>query len=180
MTGWPNRSTGAPEDRSSVPDPDHGCAVTLHHRERIEQAHLLVEVILAELDVEAGSTSTRSAWRLVRISEIWSGGARARPVEAVGGDGERLGGPLPGPGDGVNGAVGRQVRADPANPFWLRPERVPRELQNGSAPHKGCRPVLFTSTARVVVCLSGDVLVSHTLPCAVPSALKGLTSGFGM
>lgn len=28
--------------------------------------------------------------------------------------------------------------------------------------------------------VSGDVLVSHTLPCAVPSALRGLTSGFGM
>ena len=30
------------------------------------------------------------------------------------------------------------------------------------------------------VLLSGDVLVSHTVPRAVPSALKGLTSGFGM
>jgi hypothetical protein len=30
------------------------------------------------------------------------------------------------------------------------------------------------------VCMSGDVLVSHTVPRAVPSALKGLTSGFGM
>jgi hypothetical protein len=28
--------------------------------------------------------------------------------------------------------------------------------------------------------VSGGVLLSHTLPCAVPSALKGLTSGFGM
>jgi hypothetical protein len=28
--------------------------------------------------------------------------------------------------------------------------------------------------------LSGDVLLSHMLPRAVPSALKGLTSGFGM
>ena len=26
----------------------------------------------------------------------------------------------------------------------------------------------------------GGVLLSHTLPCAVPSALNGLTSGFGM
>ena len=30
------------------------------------------------------------------------------------------------------------------------------------------------------VLLSGNVLVSHTVPRAVPSALKGLTSGFGM
>ena len=30
------------------------------------------------------------------------------------------------------------------------------------------------------VFMSGDVLVSHTVPRAVPSALKGLTSGFGM
>src|SRR3954447_9195911 len=28
--------------------------------------------------------------------------------------------------------------------------------------------------------MSGDVLLSHKLPLAVPSALKGLTSGFGM
>ena len=28
--------------------------------------------------------------------------------------------------------------------------------------------------------LSGDVLLSHTLPSAVPSALTGLASGFGM
>jgi hypothetical protein len=28
--------------------------------------------------------------------------------------------------------------------------------------------------------LSGDVLLSHDLPVAVPSALSGLTSGFGM
>ena len=28
--------------------------------------------------------------------------------------------------------------------------------------------------------LSGGVLLSHTLACAVPSALGGLTSGFGM
>ena len=28
--------------------------------------------------------------------------------------------------------------------------------------------------------LVGGVLLSHTLPCAVPSALMGLASGFGM
>jgi len=28
--------------------------------------------------------------------------------------------------------------------------------------------------------MSGDVLLSHDLPVAVPSALNGLTSGFGM
>jgi len=28
--------------------------------------------------------------------------------------------------------------------------------------------------------LSGDVLLSHTVPSAVPSALAGLASGFGM
>ena len=31
-----------------------------------------------------------------------------------------------------------------------------------------------------VCVLSGDVLVSHTVPRAVPSALRSLTSGFGM
>ena len=30
------------------------------------------------------------------------------------------------------------------------------------------------------IIMSGSVLVSHTLPHAVPSALRGLTSGFGM
>jgi hypothetical protein len=29
-------------------------------------------------------------------------------------------------------------------------------------------------------CLSGGVLLSHTVTSAVPSALKGLASGFGM
>jgi hypothetical protein len=29
-------------------------------------------------------------------------------------------------------------------------------------------------------CMSGGVLLSHSLSVAVPSALKGLTSGFGM
>ncbi len=29
-------------------------------------------------------------------------------------------------------------------------------------------------------CMSGGVLLSHNLSVAVPSALKGLTSGFGM
>ena len=31
-----------------------------------------------------------------------------------------------------------------------------------------------------IECLSGGVLLSHTLPSAVPSALEGLASGFGM
>jgi hypothetical protein len=31
-----------------------------------------------------------------------------------------------------------------------------------------------------VFCMSGDVLLSHRFPPAVPSALKGLASGFGM
>lgn len=30
------------------------------------------------------------------------------------------------------------------------------------------------------VCMSGDVLLSHRFPPAVPSALKSLASGFGM
>ena len=39
---------------------------------------------------------------------------------------------------------------------------------------------MAVETAIPEVCLSGNVLVSHTVPRAVPSALKGLTSGFGM
>ena|SRR5688572_27548278 len=39
-------------------------------------------------------------------------------------------------------------------------------------------PTGFGGAFRVVNC--GDVLLSHTVSRAVPSALKGLTSGFGM
>src|SRR3954468_13052761 len=39
------------------------------------------------------------------------------------------------------------------------------------------RPVIGAALGNV---MSGDVLLSHDLPVAVPSALKGLTSGFGM
>ena len=41
----------------------------------------------------------------------------------------------------------------------------------------GGRPIRVASHVEV---LFGDVLLSHTLACAVPSALEGLTSGFGM
>jgi hypothetical protein len=34
--------------------------------------------------------------------------------------------------------------------------------------------------ASTTECMSGGVLLSHNLSVAVPSALKGLTSGFGM
>jgi hypothetical protein len=54
---------------------------------------------------------------------------------------------------------------------WRRP--TPRfSLENA----KG--PTGFGGAFRVVNC--GDVLLSHTVSRAVPSALKGLTSGFGM
>ena len=41
-------------------------------------------------------------------------------------------------------------------------------------------PKKASPKAGLFVVLSGDVLVSHTVPRAVPSALRGLTSGFGM
>src|SRR5690606_9332476 len=49
-------------------------------------------------------------------------------------------------------------------------------------PEKGrkntSRPIPERIDLEVYMC--GDVLVSHTVPRAVPSALRGLTSGFGM
>ena len=45
----------------------------------------------------------------------------------------------------------------------------------------GCAPTPAPGCVGAVVgCVSGGVLLSHTLACAVPSALGGLTSGFGM
>ena len=45
----------------------------------------------------------------------------------------------------------------------------------------GCAPTHAPGCVGAVVgCVSGGVLLSHTLACAVPSALGGLTSGFGM
>ena len=45
----------------------------------------------------------------------------------------------------------------------------------------GCAPTrVWGVWGHLWVCVSGGVLLSHTLACAVPSALGGLTSGFGM
>ena len=44
----------------------------------------------------------------------------------------------------------------------------------------GCAPTRVWGVGALWVCVSGGVLLSHTLACAVPSALGGLTSGFGM
>ena len=48
--------------------------------------------------------------------------------------------------------------------------------------HRCCRKRLRAAPrgAALSKSMSGDVLLSHDLPVAVPSALKGLTSGFGM
>src|SRR5680860_170645 len=50
-------------------------------------------------------------------------------------------------------------------------------LQPGGCGRVGRRR---TYTLPLAKYMSGDVLLSHNLPVAVPSALKGLTSGFGM
>ena len=44
----------------------------------------------------------------------------------------------------------------------------------------GCAPRHVWCVGACCGCVSGGVLLSHTLACAVPSALGGLTSGFGM
>ena len=44
----------------------------------------------------------------------------------------------------------------------------------------GCAPATLGVVGALGGVLSGGVLLSHTLACAVPSALGGLTSGFGM
>ena len=53
--------------------------------------------------------------------------------------------------------------------------------RGGKSGENGCSPALFSAGEHVLwLWLFGGVLLSHTLACAVPSALKGLTSGFGM
>jgi hypothetical protein len=58
-------------------------------------------------------------------------------------------------------------------------EIVPVAVRIGAATPRNTSG-MAVETAIPEVCLSGNVLVSHTVPRAVPSALKGLTSGFGM
>ena len=48
---------------------------------------------------------------------------------------------------------------------------------NEERPHKPCGGFVWSF---LYMFMSGGVLLSHTVPGAVPSALKGLTSGFGM
>jgi hypothetical protein len=62
--------------------------------------------------------------------------------------------------------------------LFHRRTRVTQRAGQGDSPNKHLRAGHEWPTLRC--CLSGDVLVSHTVPRAVPSALKGLTSGFGM
>ena len=61
----------------------------------------------------------------------------------------------------------------------MRPRRGPgrREHNSGLERTKGEKPVGFSPFVGMVF---GGVLLSHTLAGAVPLALKGLASGFGM
>ena len=75
------------------------------------------------------------------------------------------------------------VAASHEAPFARNPERMAKlyPLAPGSArSHPENTSGMAVETAIPEVCLSGNVLVSHTVPRAVPSALRGLTSGFGM
>ena len=66
-----------------------------------------------------------------------------------------------------NPRTGETVKVKPTSVPAFRP----------TDPETSKRPPRRVASSEV---LSGDVLLSHNLPVAVPSALKGLTSGFGM
>ena len=91
---------------------------------------------------------------------------RLRPRRVV----DRRAGPLralPGP---------RGLTAAPPTPRKAVP---PRRMPESSG-HDRRAPSSRGGWGSSVECLSGGVLLSHTVPSAVPSALKGLASGFGM
>jgi hypothetical protein len=57
-------------------------------------------------------------------------------------------------------------------------DSVKRMPRNKSRNDEEGQPIEWLTL--LVEVLSGDVLLSHTVPRAVPSALRGLASGFGM
>jgi hypothetical protein len=71
---------------------------------------------------------------------------------------------------------GQKARAGAGRPLAAHPVE-----RDGPADVTGIknRPTPFPGWAYLYV-ESGGVLLSHTLPSAVPSALEGLASGFGM
>ena len=83
--------------------------------------------------------------------------------------------------------VDRYSRAASGSPWRARSDRCPPTPGNAVPPRmqksiRACRraPSSRGGWGSSVQCLSGGVLLSHTVPSAVPSALKGLASGFGM
>ena len=80
---------------------------------------------------------------------------------------------------GAAAAAARLSRGDGRRPSataslpWTGPAR--RSMRVSLEKRKG-----HPSRGGLYERMSGDVLLSHNLPVAVPSALKGLTSGFGM
>src|SRR6478735_3183777 len=85
--------------------------------------------------------------------------------------------PRPPPDPPRDGPCPRRSSATAALPFStprhpVRGQRYSYRARNGAGATR--------SLVAPAKCLSGGVLLSHNLSVAVPSALKGLTSGFGM
>ncbi len=85
--------------------------------------------------------------------------------------------PRPPPDPPRDGCCPRRSSATAALPFStrrhpVRGQRYSYRARNGAGATR--------SLVAPAKCLSGGVLLSHNLSVAVPSALKGLTSGFGM
>ena len=62
--------------------------------------------------------------------------------------------------------------------YNAHPARVCGEFLDATAAEMPRRPP--AEAGGLLEKMSGDVLLSHNPPVAVPSALRGLTSGFGM
>ena len=91
---------------------------------------------------------------------------------------------LPGPQpSGVarpgNTSVAHSARDRMIQSSWLR-KYISRCSRNADGKNCRARSQLWLGTSPTLMCVLGGVLLSRTLAGAVPSALSGLASGFGM
>ena len=91
---------------------------------------------------------------------------------------------LPGPQpSGVarpgNTSVAHSARDRMIQSSWLR-KYISRCSRNADGKKRRARSQLWLGTSPTLMCVLGGVLLSRTLAGAVPSALSGLASGFGM